>query len=226
MTTIERLIPSPISFEALISTMELGGLVPIPTNVAGDWTQDNVGSGSIPALDLRGILADTGVVANSRGHAYAYLPLVRVGLVDQHNWDKKQAFLFSVRRTGSDIEVTCYAQLKDVVAAGDLTAKGLGLVIKNLALYGESYGTARGEVDLGFTLQQYINAWIAIVHDPGNSVKFYVNGVLRGTQSTLANIPSGLGANYMTVHAEARNGATGGVSASIWLCSPAIMEKA
>ncbi len=53
---------------------------------------------------------------------------------------------------------------------------------------------------------------------------WYVDGVLEGTQSTAANIPSGLGGATGYLVASIINGAVGGVDAGLWLFHPKVWQ--
>lgn len=127
------------------------------------------------------------------------------------DWNKKLYIGFNYMRSNSDAQGVARFQLKQTDAIGALAAKGIGLRADNLALIGESYGTALGEVDLATTLTSFRAYWITIIHYPGSKIEWYVNSVLKGTQSTAANIPSGIGTEYIRLVHSAANGADGGV---------------
>jgi len=98
-----------------------------------------------------------------------------------------------VRTTAIANSITRF-QLKEVTAIGALAAKGIGIRVDDMALMGESYGTALGVVNLGTSLVTTVGQRITIVHNPAvPQIDWFVGGVLVGTQLTPANIPSGLG---------------------------------
>lgn len=114
------------------------------------------------------------------------------------NWDKAFVYLFTVRRNfTSDANVISRVQIKDSQAIGALAEKGIGLRIENYKLYGESYGTSGlASLDLSTTMTGATPYDIIIIHTPATSIKWYVNGVLKNTQSTAGNIPAGEGSAY------------------------------
>lgn len=111
------------------------------------------------------------------------------------NWNNDIVYLFTVRRNfTSDANVISRVQIKDSQAIGALAEKGIGLRIENYKLYGESYGASGlASVDLGTTMTAVTPYEIMVVFTSGSSVKWYVEGVLKGTQSTAGNIPTGEG---------------------------------
>ncbi len=210
--------------ELLVYHVRRGNFIMIPTGTG--WTTDNAGSGTFAQEAMRS-LAGTGVTANSRGCATATTyGFNEGGNYGYFNYDKKLYLIFNYARNASDAEAVARVQIKQNAGWGDaLSAKGLGLRADNLALIGESYGTELGEVDLGVTLVTLITHQIMIVLDPGSSIKWYVDGVLKGTQSTAAKIPSGLLEGPYLLHG-IKNGATGGVLAySVFMHSKIWQER-
>jgi actin-like ATPase involved in cell morphogenesis len=106
------------------------------------------------------------------------------------NFAKRGNIGFSVGVQVLNATSVRYVQLKAATTIGDLGAKGIGIKIANATLYGESFGSARGEVEL-MTLESTKEYRIEIQHDPVSGIiAWYVNGVLKGVQTTAANIPS------------------------------------
>lgn len=86
-------------------------------------------------------------------------------------------------------------------------------------------GTALGVVGLGVTLTTLIDVSIAVIHDPSvPKIEWYVNGVLKGTQSTAANIPSGMSGGPGTFVHSILNGPTVAVSANSQFMLPKIWQ--
>lgn len=87
-----------------------------------------------------------------------------------------------------------------------LTALGVGIKIINTALWGMNYGAALTLTDLATTLANNTVAHFRIVHNPGVSVQFYIDGLLKGTSTT--NLPSGNPSGDLTLLINVLNGAT------------------
>lgn len=215
---------SPHLAETLPVLLKGGNLLHIPTNVG--WSQTLVGSGSvlqIPALQGVG----TGVAPNSSALLFMSMMCFAQGIgnYSRMNWNKKISLVFVYLREVSDAQVVARLQLKEAVTIGALAAKGMGVKVLNFALWGESYGTALGEIDLGITLNDTYEKQVVIFHDPGvPKIEWYVDGVLKGTQSTAAYIPSGGGgASCRLVHSIA-NGAGGGSDAWSEMAHPKIWQ--
>ena len=174
------------------------------------WTTDDTSVGnSIPGPMIQ--IVHTTVGASERG-----LSQVTCGFLDEGvayssiNWGKAKCFIFDIMVAGSDAECTRRFQIKPAAGEGVLAAVGLAIEVQNLALFGETYGAARATLTLNTTLTQYLTYQIMIVHYPGSRVAWYVNGVLKGTYTTVANIPSGtVATNYLVQ--SIINGVTGTV---------------
>jgi hypothetical protein len=195
----------------------------IPT--VGGWTEDNAGSGSITFQPMR-LIGQTGVTPDSRGLCWTSAYGFNEGGVYQYmNWDKVLYFIFNVSRYQSDTEVVGRIQLKPGATEGPLAGKGIGLEILNGNLWGESYGTGLGEVDLGYTLNiaGQEGSQIVIALDPGASVKWYVNRVLKGTQSTASKIPTGTAIGRLVFSIS--NGATGGTNCALSMMQSKIWQE-
>ena len=180
----------------------------IPTN--SGWTAVVTGSG-VTAQDISNNAVNTGVSVSSSALLRGTLRGIEgVGSLGAVTWGKKFYFFFGLSRITSDTEAVGRVQLKGVNTIGALASVGLGIRADNLALVGESYGTTLGEVDLATSLVDGTAKWITIVYDPAvPNVKWYVNGVLKGTQSTAAKTPNGLTAiDSFIVSSIAKNAAT------------------
>lgn len=178
-----------IDDEVMVVLLRGGNLLHIPTNAG--WTETLVGSGST-GEGVSGLSLITGATANSSALLTASLSGFRIG-ANYHllDWDKKFYVVFNISRRYDIATAIARFQIKSASAEGALAAKGLGIRIDNLALKGESYGTSLGVVDLGVTLGDRAGDQVVIIHYPGDKIEWYVNGVLKGTQSAGVNIPSG-----------------------------------
>lgn len=196
----------------------------VPTNAG--WTADHIVNGW-GWLGPSAVVSYTGVGVNGRGLQHTSLSgfTQGAGWLDFFNWGKKTYLVFNVSRINSDAQVIARCQLKEANAEGALAAKGIGLRMDNYALVGESYGTALGTVALGVTLNSGEDKQVVIIHDPDTpQIMWYVDGVLEGTQSTAANIPSGLGGATGYLVASIINGAAGGVDGGLWVFHPKIWQ--
>jgi len=217
------LVVDPHIPEALATLLKGGNVFHIPVNAG--WTQSNAGSGSVTFHPVHMDL-DTSTTANSRALAYGRLYALGLDPVafDYANWDKKLYLIFGIARGNSDAEAVFRIQIKYPWTEGALTATGIGIRVDNLAIFGESYGTALASIDLGVTMTGGKGYQIAIIHYPGVSIRWFVNGVLKGTQSTAANIPSGTLSSPGMV-ASIINGVTGGVNAFCRFIAPRIWQE-
>ena len=187
----------------------------IPVNA--EWIEDNV-NGGVTYAPTR-LVGSTTATASSRASAYALIQFLcgsdRCAYII--DWDKHLTFAFSILRYTSDAEVVARVQLKEIAGEGNLTGKGIGILVKNYAIFGEAYDTAREEVDLSITMTDYYPYMIKIEHDPGTGVRFYVNNVLVGTST---REPSGSTEDFgYQLMMSIINGETGGVDA-MWVISP------
>ena len=142
-----------------------GKLLLIPTQAG--WTEVLVTSGStISAVTFQKIRA--GNTANASALLSVALNGLAGGVTNYtfKNWDKKLYLFFDYARQYDAPAATARIQLKEVDTIGALGAKGIGLKVLNFALWGESYGTELGEVDLATSLTSLLDKAIFIVHDP------------------------------------------------------------
>ena len=198
----------------LAHLMRDGNPLFIPTNAG--WTEVLVGSGTSNlspfSLDVR-----TGTTASSSALRQTQsLNGIHPGAggYSAINYDKKLLLVFSLARANSDAQAVGRTQLKRAATIGALADLGLGVREDNLVLVGESYGSALGELDLSYTLTDATPVRIAIFHNPTvPSIQFYVNWVLKDTQTTATKIPSGVAATDNFLVRSIANGITGGVNA-------------
>jgi len=204
------LIVNKTPFTAMSTLLRSGNLLHVP---GLGWNTTTVG-GTAVSMYIYGQDIYNDATANSSGlstfRAYGFSEGADLF---KFNWDKKTYLIFNYVRRLSDAEAVGRVQLKEAITIGALAAKGIGLRVDNLALMGESYGTELGEVNLNTTITDQYQYQIVIVHDPSvPNIKWYVNGVLKGTQSTSAKIPSGVAGTYNHFAHSLANGATGGVA--------------
>jgi hypothetical protein len=127
------------------------------------------------------------------------------------SWDEYFSWKLRVQRSGSATNAVGYIQIKPTTAVGALAGHGLGIRMDNLAMKGISYGSGGAEeaVDLSVDMTQGIYYNVEIRFYPGVKIEWYVNGVLKGTQSTTTKIPSSGGdADLVCSIAKAADGAT------------------
>jgi hypothetical protein len=187
-------------------------VIRVPTNTG--WSASNGGSGSV-GLWAFYFQPFTGTTPDSRGMSFALLMGLNSGNIQRCfvDWTKRMELEFFVSRQGSDAEAIARFQLKEANTEGILAQRGIGIQISNYAMVGESYGTARGTVNLA-TLSDYKICRIKIVKT-ASAVEFWVNGVLTGTITTANAIPSVQGTANAYLVASIINGATGGVNADL-----------
>ena len=111
------------------------------------------------------------------------------------NFDLPLRIAFSLTRITAGGSALGRVQVKTTQADGALVAKGLGLQINNYDIFGETYGTSVDSLNVA-TLVDGQTYQVEIIHYPANRVEWWVNGVLKATESTLAKIPSGAAACY------------------------------
>lgn len=181
-------LPAYLDFASLRRTLTKCHLYYLAPNA--QWTTAVTGSGTATLyaynFDLRTTTAD------GQARAYAILDGLHPGLTigSRINFDYPLIFAFWVSAEGTHANITRYVQIKNATTHGDLAEQGVGIKISNLSCIGESYGTARGTVNL-MTMTQGQAYKVLIAHFPGSRVEFWVDGTLLGTISTTANVPSG-----------------------------------
>jgi len=194
--------------EALPLLLGKCNLLVVPTNAG--WTSEVVGSGDT-SQTIERIAMSTGTTANSSAKLHTVLGGLNQGLADYSGmtWDKKLYIKVDLARVTYNSEAVARLQLKAVGTIGELADKGVGIRIDNIALKGESYGTALGVVDLAVTLTNARTKQIVIVLDPSiPKVEWWIDEVLKGSQTTSANIPSGTTASNIYLVFSILNGVT------------------
>lgn len=99
---------------------------------------------------------------------------------------------FNISTTTDNASVVRYLRFEyvDTPSFADISSLGFGIKLANLSLLGESYGSQRGEVSLG-TIEVNRTYKIVIDHNPAQGyIKWYLDGVLVGEQTTAAAIPN------------------------------------
>jgi hypothetical protein len=197
-------------------------LIRVPTNY--NWVMSNVGSGSVAQTPTY-LSPRTGVTASSRALAFVYEFGLNSGGISQWyiDWTKRLELEFFISRLNSDAEAVARFQLKESETEGQLAERGIGIQISNYTMVGESYGTARGTVNLA-TLTDGIAYRIKIVKT-ASAVEFWVNGVLIGTITTAAAIPNVQGDAQGRIVASIINGVTGGVNACLYISNIIITQE-
>jgi len=208
-TLTQTLTNKTLEAEVLAALLKGVNILHIPTNAG--WTGVVTGSGAV--TDFGPFHQDPITGATASSSALFHCPIYvwgKVGSVQNlFPFDKKFHLIFNYARAGSVATAIARLQIKQVSTEGALAAPGIGLRVENLALYGESYGTELGSVDLSTILTSNVGVQIVILHDPSvPKIEWYVNGVLKGTQSTAAKIPTGDSAIPCSLVHSVINGAT------------------
>ncbi len=131
----------------LLATL-LGGanFFHIPTNAG--WTEVKTGSGTTTQGTFYNQVRTVATVSSS-----ALLNCLLLGLGQDAaiyiriTWDKKLYLVFNYIRATPDTEAVGRLQLKETNAIGALAAKGIGIKVLDMAIWGESYSTELCEVD-------------------------------------------------------------------------------
>jgi len=170
------------------------------------WTSSVVGSAAVTAYGNR-LTLTTGTTSGSS--ALAYLPAFGLSppgyYWDRVDWATPLSVIGYVAREVSDANAVARLNLSNT-PGGNLVGKGLGIKIYNLALYGESYGTARCEIDLATSLSMDVASQIEIRLTPGSKIEWFVDGALVGSTTDASCIPTGVGAGLFVLEIE--NGAS------------------
>lgn len=186
--------------------LQRGTVLEAPSDSGWTKTVTGTGTGST-GLGTLEIATGTTTASTAMYTAAAYLLDSGSGTVSRINWDKALRILFRFARITADANSTSFVQLKEVSTIGQLAAKGIGITVANLAVSGESYGTQRNTTSLSTTLTTAVSVLCEIRHYPGSRIEWYINGVLAGTESTAANIPSGNAAAGAQLVTSITNGA-------------------
>lgn len=207
--------------EALPSLSEQCNMLQIPLM---GWTEALILDGAStekPTL----LEVGTSVTADSSALRRTELDGFCVGRNDikKIDWEKKARIVFNYCVYSIDAQSVSRLQIKEVSGIGALGAKGVGIRVDSLALVGESYGTALGEVNLGDLVNGRVYQ-IKVIIDSPTTIRWYVSGVLKGIQSTANTIPTSCaGAQSYLVHS-INNGAGGGCDCKARLMQPRIWQ--
>lgn len=215
------------TYEALAAMLRGNPVTVQPA--AADWVNVAVGSGANSHL-WNHARVETGTTASSSYLSRTTLYFLTEGGSDATiiNWGEKLWVICNIiRSAGSDAEATAWLQIKEATTIGNLAAKGLGIVLANLTLSGESYGTQRNTTSLSTTLTLGRSNRLAIVHDPTTTqIRWYVNRVLVGTEGIAANIPSGNSGDSGRLMLSIQNGVTGTVNATFAMTNLLLFQRA
>ena len=181
----------------LADQVRAANFIMIPT-VAG-WTTVSTGAGNTRQEPMRNMVEITDVNA---GSAMAYTKCMGFNIGGNYgsiNWDKHLYLIFNYAIYRSKTDLTRRVQIETGLSPtiGQLAAQGIGFQVVDLAMTGESYGTARGTVSLGNMVEiaapQYKQIQVVIWLDPDTpAVRFYINGSLAGSITNSDHIPSGI----------------------------------
>jgi hypothetical protein len=191
-----------------------GHYLHLPTNAG--WTSTLTGTGSA-AMEPSRLYVYVQATATSSAMLSCPLQGMSEGIAAANiNWDKAIVFQFGMMRTTSDSGTIGRIMLRVDAATGDPTGVCMGIKVSNLTLYGESYGSVLGDLDLSTTLTTGLVYGITIVLVPGVSISWYVNGALAGTQSTANKLPSGSASACYAVCSEVRTVTTANASLGLY----------
>ncbi len=196
-----------------------GKLIPIPL---GDWTEveNNVIVTQTPFY-IKLEISDQLAAGDGRAHLVTWGLAEGFAVASRINWDFELFLQFEIQKQTPEATspALCYFLIKEGNAAGPLITDGLGIRIgtnggnphgNDRVLYGVSYGSGGSEeaVALGITMSSLRTYTIGLHHLPGVFDRWYVRGVLSGTQSIAANIPTGVSVSSTFFVASADKAAT------------------
>lgn len=193
-TAIPQLAPSDLAY-----LMARWRFFNYPITVA-DWIASLTGTGTTASSIETMLMMDTGATGGSQALAYLRLRgLALGGAISSVNYDKAMKLVADFDLAGNDAGANHRIHLKNTVTAADMTTCGLGIKAIQYALWGESFGTALGLVNLNYS--HAINTFdrVEIVHIPGVRVEWWINGSLKGTQTDTTKIPSGSVQGYISL---------------------------
>ena len=185
---------------------------------SGKWLYIPVNAGLTTAVVDSGTAAtngsmtfrlSTGANASSSARAQTLIASLSTSGEDQQvDFTKRMRIQFQITRVTTVANAVARLWLGDLLPTGAATDKTLGIYIANLTLSGQAYGSAEATVDLTTTMTTSISYRIDIFFDPNvPRIQWFVNGVLKGTQTTAANIPTAQSGNC-SFQAGVINGAT------------------
>ena len=191
-------------------------------------TQVVSGSGSTTVVEERCDIS-TGTTTESSAGRYSYHGTMLDGSVtniSRPNWDKKSVFQFEIFIASFNAETKIRWQITQALTIGDLAALGLGVEIAGSTLKLASYGANAAQALLtAMTLTASTVYTIRIEHDPASAIRLYVSNVLKATQSTVGDIPSGSPAGYVTFFSILRTGGTDTTGRDAYVNNPWILQE-
>ena len=155
------------------------------------WSSDNNGTGARTG-DTFYTYIKTGATNDSVATSYGEVYGLALEGQSRFQIDFSKEFWFEVvlYRHYSDVGSIARVQLKQATAFGSLAAAGLGIEIRDLTVYLETYGTALATVNSGFTMVGVKEYHFQIRHIPGlNRTELYVDGTLLALQTNSTYIP-------------------------------------
>ena len=184
----------------LVDAIKDANLVFAPT--ASGWTEVLTGAGDVRQEPMRNVVEiDDDLVGSAFARAAA-MGFNLGGNYGRINWDKEFYLIFNyaIYKTEASLVRRVQVWASSSTACKDLDAAGLGFRVENLAIVGESYGTARGSVSLGnivvLTDPHYEMRQVVIRLDPDTpKVEFYLDGSLAASITNTDHIPSGVAAS-------------------------------
>lgn len=180
--------------------------------VCTGFTTVVTGTGSY-AADGTTASVRSGATANSTGLAY----ISTYGLNSSAaqwgpDFTKRTILSVALSPISGDAVTIRYFQMGSYATAGtygDLADLGFGIKMTGLAMVGESFGSERGEVALGNMVDETF--MLVIDHNPAaGRIDWYVNGVLKGSQTDTAKIPNATDTGVSRIVAAVGNGDTAG----------------
>jgi len=138
---------------------------------------------------FNGMYQATGDTANQQHRASNLIQGAGRGGAERFNFGKPYILAFTYNRSmGDNANGVAFLQLKTATTHGILAALGVGIRVDNLTLYGEAHdGTTYTSTNLNTTLSLNQEYDILIYSDGDAFIKWYIDGVLKATQT--ANIP-------------------------------------
>ncbi|KKN37952.1 hypothetical protein LCGC14_0758390 [marine sediment metagenome] len=213
MTTHEAAADVHVS-ELLAYMLRTGRLFMPSLNAQWNTSVANGGTFTLKSLY---VAANTGATGSASSLGFIYMAgTSKAGSNFEYiDWDKKAVITFPIAArqiSGTHTDFVGRVQLKEAGSEGALGAKGIGVEIDVLDLYAESYGVSLAKTDIGIDLVDYQMVRVTIVHTPGVSIKWYVDDVLKVTETDTDKIPSGMSGTSGLFAVSGVNGASAGNS--------------
>lgn len=155
----------------------------IPVNAGWGTGATGTGTGQVSPIELN---IWTGTTANSSSRRY-FTYFGNDGSLDVYriNYAKNFEFEFTLScALDASTETIRRVQIKLATTEGALADKGVGIMIRNLTMYGESYNTVCSTIALNTTLTARRNVRVKIKFTAGSKVEWFINNNLVGTETT------------------------------------------